>query len=127
MLLPDDIRPEDSIYYNGAIVLKILQMEKKLSIMDLYCRLREKNKITFAVTPDGREHVISLSLNKLEEELDPELFFRVNRQIIINIDSIDKAIPYFKGKIKLIIRPKYSKEIIISEHKSQLFRQWLNH
>ncbi len=49
MLLPDDIRPEDSIYYNGAIVLKILQMEKKLSIMDLYCRLREKNKITFAV------------------------------------------------------------------------------
>lgn len=86
-----------------------------------------ENKITFAVTPDGREHVISLSLNKLEEELDPELFFRVNRQIIINIDSIDKAIPYFKGKIKLIIRPKYSKEIIISEHKSQLFRQWLNH
>ena len=49
MLLPDDIRPEDSIYYNGAIVLKILQMEEKLSIMDLYCRLREKNKITFAV------------------------------------------------------------------------------
>ena len=49
MLLPDDIRPEDSIYYNGAIVLKILQMEKKLSIMDLYCRLRENNKITLAV------------------------------------------------------------------------------
>ena len=49
MLLPDDIRPENSIYYNGAIVLEALQTEKKLSVMDLYCRLREKNKMSFAI------------------------------------------------------------------------------
>ena len=40
---------------------------------------------------------------------------------------VEEAIPYFKGKIKLIIRPKYDKEIIISEHRSQLFRLWLNY
>lgn len=106
-------------------VLFFLHFLEKFKLSISY--FHSENNITFAVTPDGREHVIWLSLNKLEEELDPKLFFRVNRQIIINIDSIDKAIPYFKGKIKLIIRPKYSKEIIISEHKSQLFRQWLNH
>ena len=39
---------------------------------------------------------------------------------------VEEAISYFKGKIKLIIRPKYDKEIIISEHRSQLFRLWLN-
>lgn len=95
--------------------------------VDTISYFHSENKITFAVTPNGREHVIPLSLNKLEEELDPKIFFRVNRQIIINIDSIEKAIPYFKGKIKLIIRPKYDKEIIISEHRSQLFRLWLNY
>lgn len=49
MLLPDDIRPENSIYYNGAIVLEVLQAEKKLSVMDLYCHLREKYKMSFAI------------------------------------------------------------------------------
>lgn len=49
MLLPDDIRPENSIYYNGAIVLEALQAEKKLSVMDLYCHLREKHKMSFAI------------------------------------------------------------------------------
>lgn len=49
MLLPDDIRPGNCIYYNGAIVLEALQTEKKLSVMDLYCRLREKNKMSFAI------------------------------------------------------------------------------
>lgn len=49
MLLPDNMRPEDSIYYNGAIVLKVLQTEKKISVMDLYCRLREQYKMSFAI------------------------------------------------------------------------------
>ena len=38
-----------------------------------------ENKITFAVTKKGQEHIIDLSLNKLMEQLDPELFFRANR------------------------------------------------
>ena len=49
MLLPNNMRPEDSIYYNGAIVLKVLQTEKKISVMDLYCRLREQYKMSFAI------------------------------------------------------------------------------
>ena len=49
MLIPDDIRPEDSIYYNGAVVLKVLQAEKKISVVDLYCLLREQYKMSFAI------------------------------------------------------------------------------
>ena len=49
MLIPDDIRPEDSIYYNGAVVLKVLQAEKKISVVDLYCLLREQYRMSFAI------------------------------------------------------------------------------
>ncbi len=38
-----------------------------------------ENKVTFAVTRKGREHILDLSLNKLMEQLDPERFFRANR------------------------------------------------
>lgn len=38
----------------------------------------------------------------LEEKLAPNLFFRVNRQMIVNIDAVECAIPQFKGRIKII-------------------------
>ena len=48
MLIPDKIRPENSIYYNGAKVLEQMQADKRLSIGELYLRLRENNDISFA-------------------------------------------------------------------------------
>lgn len=86
-----------------------------------------ENKITFAVTKKGQEHIIDLSLNKLMEQLDPELFFRANRQVIISIDSIDHAEPYFNGKIAISVLPPYKSQITISEEKLSSFKLWLNY
>lgn len=33
-----------------------------------------ENKVTFAVTFGGQEHIVDLSLNKLSEQLDPDFF-----------------------------------------------------
>lgn len=49
------------------------------------------------------------------EQLDPEQFFRANRQIIISIASIDHAEPYFNGKIVVSVLPPYKAQITISE------------
>lgn len=86
-----------------------------------------ENKVTFAVTRKGQEHIIDLSLNKLMEQLDPEQFFRANRQIIISIDAIDHAEPYFNGKIVVSVLPPYKSQITISEEKLSSFKLWLNY
>ena len=49
MLLPDNIHPEHSIYYNGSIVLAELNEESKLQIMDLYQRVKERNGMSFPI------------------------------------------------------------------------------
>ena len=49
MLLPDNIHPKNSIYYNGALVLDVMQQYKRLSIVDLFLKLQEKETITFPV------------------------------------------------------------------------------
>lgn len=64
---------------------------------------------------------------RVEEQLDPEQFFRVNRQMILNVDAIDRAIPYFKGRIKVIVHPPFKTDILISEGKASAFRLWLNY
>lgn len=85
-----------------------------------------ENKVTFAVTRSGQEHIIDLSLNKLTDQLDPDRFFRANRQIIVCIDAIDHAEPYFNGKLVVAVRPPYKSKVTISEEKLSAFKLWLN-
>lgn len=85
-----------------------------------------ENKITFAVTKKGDEHIVDFSLNKLSEQLDPDQFFRANRQLIVSIEAIDRIEPYFNGKIAVSIKPAFKSKITISEDKIQPFKVWLN-
>lgn len=48
MLLPDNMQPELSIYYNGALVLKELKNKDKQSIIDLYQKMKEANHMSFS-------------------------------------------------------------------------------
>jgi hypothetical protein len=49
MLLPDNIHPENSIYYNGAFVLEVLQKQSSQSLLDLYQTVKTKRNMSFSV------------------------------------------------------------------------------
>jgi lipopolysaccharide/colanic/teichoic acid biosynthesis glycosyltransferase len=49
MLLPDNIHPEDSIYYNGTIVLHALRKQKIQHLLDLYQMVKQQRDMTFSV------------------------------------------------------------------------------
>ena len=49
MLLPDNIHPEDCIYYNGSIVLEIVQQSKRISLADLFAKVREKKTLSYSM------------------------------------------------------------------------------
>ena len=85
-----------------------------------------EDKVTFAVTEDGKEHIVDFPLNKLEEQLDGQLFFRANRQFILSADSIKSIEPYFHGKVALKVSPPFNGTIIISKEKISPLKMWLN-
>ena len=47
MLLPDNIHPELSIYYNGSFVLEELKKMDNQTIMDLYQNVKAENEMSF--------------------------------------------------------------------------------
>ena len=49
MLLPDNIHPEQSIYYNGALVLHIMQKHGSLELLDLYVEVRGSREMSMPV------------------------------------------------------------------------------
>lgn len=84
------------------------------------------NRITFAVTYKAKEHIIDLTMEKLEEQLDPDMFFRANRSQIINIDSIRKFESYFGGKLMVRLIDPFKDPVTISRLKATEFKNWLD-
>ncbi len=84
-----------------------------------------EDKITFLVTKEGRRYPIQHSLEKLEGMADPQSFFRINRQFIVNIESIKEMHTHSKSRVKLLLDPAPAKETIVSSVRSPLFKRWL--
>jgi DNA-binding LytR/AlgR family response regulator len=87
----------------------------------VYTRDRQHYLKTFA----GVDYPVDNNLDELETQLNPEHFFRVNRQFIINHAAIDQVFAWFDGKIKLQVKPAAYEDIIISRLRAADFKRWL--
>jgi DNA-binding LytR/AlgR family response regulator len=86
-----------------------------------------KDKITFLVTKStAKRFPVDYPLDKLEGLLDPAVFFRINRQFIINVSAIKEMHPYSKSRVKVDLEPPIAElETIVSTERSSEFKKWL--
>ena len=84
-----------------------------------------ENKITFLVDFKGKRYPLDYSLDSLDKLLDENRFFRINRQIIIQINSIDEMIAYSKSRVKIKLNPPTEFDTIVSTERSPVFKKWL--
>lgn len=82
--------------------------------------------ITYIYTFDNRQFTSSNSLDEIMKWLDQTIFYRANRQFIVNINSISSILLYGKNQLKLIIKPDSKIDIIISKNKVSEFKNWLD-
>lgn len=85
-----------------------------------------ENKATFLVKQDGQQLIIDQSLEVLDGELDPELFFRISRQYIISLGAIDKIHQGFNGQLKIELKPLVKDSVTISRERSNKLKKWLD-
>lgn len=106
------------------LVIRIGQQIKVLDVKELaYFYIEEK--IVFAVNVQGARYPVDLSLDQLEEQLDPGRYFRINRAFIVSLESIDSMYTYSKARIKIKLKPACELETITSTERSAEFRDWL--
>ncbi|MBK8497365.1 MAG: response regulator transcription factor [Flavobacteriales bacterium] len=82
-------------------------------------------KNTFLRTKEGRDLPLEESLDKLEKQLDPEKFIRLNRQLIVQLHSIKELLAYSKSRVKVLLDPPYADDAIVSSERSAAFKRWL--
>jgi DNA-binding LytR/AlgR family response regulator len=84
-----------------------------------------KEKNTFLCSGEKRHYPIEFSLDQLETILNPEIFFRVNRQYIVQYKYIAGIDILSKSRIRIRTVPQADDEILISAARTSEFRQWL--
>ena len=83
-------------------------------------------KSTFLVTGTGKSFPVDFSLDKLESQVSSDDFFRINRNYLVGFSSIRKINILSKSRIKLILEPATTDEILISTARTHDFREWLD-
>ena len=85
-----------------------------------------EEKLSFFILKDGKRVASDYSLQVLQDELDPQKFFRVNRQFIVHIDSVSQILRFSRARLNLKLDPPFPQDIIISTENTPRFKEWMD-
>src|SRR5690606_32039123 len=111
--------------YKNRFIVKTGEHLKAVPVSTiLYFFSREKG--TFAQTNDTRRYLLVYSDEQVAEMVDPDLFFRSNRQFITSFECITDRIAYTNSRLKLVLScADHHREIVIRGEKVAAFKKWL--
>lgn len=123
--------PVSELQYNWNKPKKTRLIAKK-GMENISLRLEDivlfytENKIVYIIDQGGKKYMADRPLAQIYDDLDPALFYRANRQYIINVNFIRG----FKAhdKVKLLVEltpPDIHHNIIVSQEKAPEFREWI--
>jgi two-component system response regulator LytT len=110
--------------FRERLVTRFGGLLKMINISDAAYFFTE-NKVTYVRTKLNSTFAIDETLEELETILNPKQFFRINRQYIVGINSIDKMMVVSKSRVKLNLIPPAEHETIASTERSSTFKKWL--
>jgi two-component system response regulator LytT len=110
--------------YKKRFSLKVGQHLKLVQIEDVECFFSE-NKGTYIHTNEGRNYLIDTTLELLEQELDPQTFFRINRKFFVNINAIKDMVSYTNSRLQIKLNSYKDDEVIVARERVKDFKAWL--
>ncbi len=123
--LIDMIQKQGSPAYRKRILLNRSDFSEVVSVENV-SHFYTDCGITKVFTAGGQWAAIDQSLEELQKQLDPSVFFRANRQYIVNIKNVKRIHQWFKGKTHLQLDTFPDVNIEISREKSTELKRWLD-
>lgn len=117
------VQPNTS--YKNKFLVNFRDILKPIQVSDIAYFVSEF-KTTFIITKANEKFRIDDTLEQVEQQVNPKIFFKITRQLIVNSDAIKEIAQYFNGRLKLKINPEYNQEILVSREKSLQLKEWLN-
>lgn len=112
--------------YKSRFLIKIGDKYKSVPIGEIgHFHILERN--VFLSDYQGKDYDIDYSLEQLQGMLDPRKFFRINRECIINIESIALMYSYSSSRLQLTLKNKEKSDLfVVSRDKVSEFKRWID-
>jgi DNA-binding LytR/AlgR family response regulator len=82
-------------------------------------------KGTFLKSTDGRNYLLDQTLETIEQIVDPEHFFRINRKYLLSMGAITDAHAYSNSRLKLKVKYQEEDDFLVAREKVKAFKDWL--
>jgi DNA-binding LytR/AlgR family response regulator len=111
--------------YKKRFLIRINSKLKLVDVDQISCFYSDEGQ-THLVDRLGNDHAIDFTLERLEDLLDPEQFFRINRKVTISIDEIHSVEDYFNNRLKIRLNStRFSMDMVVSRNRVRDFKNWL--
>jgi two-component system response regulator LytT len=110
--------------YKKRFSVKVGQHLKLINIEDIECFYSE-NKGTYLHTTEGRNYLLDTTLELLENELEPQTFFRISRKFFVNINAIKDMVSYTNSRLQIKLNSYKDDEVIVARERVKDFKDWL--
>lgn len=111
--------------YKSRFFIKVGQRFQSIPSTQV-CAFFVQERNTFLSTTNGKTYDLDYSLDQLQKITDPDYFFRVNRNYMVNINCIGEIIGYSANRLKIQLNSNKNPEIIVSRDKVSEFKRWLD-
>ena len=121
----DQQRAGNVSIYKEKFIVQARNQWLPVNTNDIACFYKEN--LHYIYTFSGDKYILSFeSMEEIEALLDPHIFYRANRQCIININSIQSVRPRENSKLTITIKAPVKLEVDISRDKAPEFRKWID-
>jgi len=111
--------------YKNRFLIKTGQSYSYLEVQDIKL-IYSDDGLTFALKSGNKKLILDKTMDKIESQLDPKSYFRINRKYLVPLESIDKIHPYFNSRLKLELNFAQEQELVVSREKVGAFKEWLD-
>ncbi len=118
------ITPFSVKHYKKRFLVRTNGDFQLIGIGNIVCFYSENGR-SFLVEASGKQFVIDFTLERLEELLDPELFFRINRKVTVSIGAIETIEDYVNNRLKVQLHSKVPIDPVVSRKRVKAFKNWL--
>lgn len=111
--------------YKTRFMIKVGEHLRTIEVENiLYFFSQEKT--TFCVTQEGRNFILDYSMEQLEEMIDPERYYRINRKYLVASNAIQDIITYTNSRLRLVLKNSDDNDVIVARERVQEFKDWLD-
>ncbi len=111
--------------FKTRFLVKIGTHFQSVPVENIACFFVEE-RATFLKTKVGKNYDLDYSLDQIQKLVDPDLFFRINRNFLVKIDAIAEILSYSTSRLKLRMENFSSAELIVSRDKVAEFKLWMD-